>query len=112
MTLRQLSDAVPQTVKTATAVVAVFSAGAAFNASSARFSGLPTEVGALRDELTGLRADINSLRDDLALAATNARRVRDLEDALCAPDVIAVLGPDLDRRCYAILRGRPAPTAP
>ena len=105
MTLRQIADSVPNAVRVGTAVIAVYSAGIATNAWAGRLSGLPDEMAALREEIKGLRGDF-------ATVTLNARRIEEVEDAICTPEAIVAAGPDRDRRCYAILRSRPQPDAP
>lgn len=115
MSLGALLESVPQAVRSAVAIVAaavtVFTAGVAFNATTNKYSVIPEDVAELTDQVTSLRTEIAQLRGEMRVPSANAVRITYVEDAICTPTAIAVLGPDQDRWCYAMQRGRPSNNA-
>lgn len=108
---RRALDALPTWFKTAGLIGAVFSGGMIAQEKWRVMEQGPQDISAIREDLAAQSAQLAAIRADLALTTANALRISYMEDAICTDAAIGRIGPDRDRRCYAMLRGR-SPLSP
>ena len=113
--MQSLAEAIaqiPTWMKLAAALGAMFSAGMLVQEKWALMEKQPQDIADMQRTLEEQAAQLETLRIRLSTILNNSARITFLEDAVCTPPVIESLGPDRDRRCFAMTRAREASTAP